>query len=176
MSLAETSAPAGDAPLVRWGDFLIGQKVTKDPPKAGPSPALWNPPRGTGFPCVLLFSALDGSGHIDGVDVLWVVLAPLYDGTSIPRALPWCAAVPSGGKPRWLCQTKSLPCAKGGGPASAGSEGLFATPHRQPLSLPYRQTAPLTQGSLAPAERPHQAGKPEFGKIEERATSVPRLR
>ena len=38
------------APLpgtLRWGDFLIGQKVTKDPPKAGPSPALWNPPRGT---------------------------------------------------------------------------------------------------------------------------------
>ena len=40
------------------GDFLIGQKVTKDPPKAGPSPALWNPPRGTGCACVLLFAAL----------------------------------------------------------------------------------------------------------------------
>ena len=52
-----------DVPILvgtlRWGDFLIGQKVTKDPPKAGPSPALWNPPRGTGYPCVLLFSALD---------------------------------------------------------------------------------------------------------------------
>ena len=44
------------------GDFLIGQKVTKDPPKAGPSPALWNPPRGTGCPCVLLVSALGPVG------------------------------------------------------------------------------------------------------------------
>ena len=43
---------------LRWGNFLTGQKVTKDPPKAGPSPALWNPPRGTGCPCVLLFAAL----------------------------------------------------------------------------------------------------------------------
>ena len=40
------------------GDFLSGQKVTKDPPKAGPSPALWNPPRGTGCACILLVSAL----------------------------------------------------------------------------------------------------------------------
>ena len=51
--------PAPQPGTLRWGDFLIGQKVTKDPPKAGPSPALWNPPRGTGYPCVLLFSALD---------------------------------------------------------------------------------------------------------------------
>ena len=50
--------PAPQLGTLRWGDFLIGQKVTKDPPKAGPSPALWNPPRGTGCPCVLLVSAL----------------------------------------------------------------------------------------------------------------------
>ena len=63
------------APLpgtLRWGDFLGGQKVTKDPPKAGPSPALWNPPRGTGCTCVLLVSALvlDGSHrwHGDTID------------------------------------------------------------------------------------------------------------
>ena len=53
------------APLpgtLRWGDFLGGQKVTKDPPKAGPSPALWNPPRGTGCACVLFVSALGLEG------------------------------------------------------------------------------------------------------------------
>ena len=44
------------------GDFLIGQKVTKDPPKAGPSPALWNPPRGTGWRVHLPFSALGPVG------------------------------------------------------------------------------------------------------------------
>ena len=50
--------PAPQPGTLRWGNFLTGQKVTKDPPKAGPSPALWNPPRGTGCPCVLLFAAL----------------------------------------------------------------------------------------------------------------------
>ena len=50
--------PAPPPGTLRFGDFLSGQKVTKDPPKAGPSPALWNPPRGTGCPCVLLVSAL----------------------------------------------------------------------------------------------------------------------
>ena len=50
--------PAPPVGTLRWGNFLTGQKVTKDPPKAGPSPALWNPPRGTGCACVLLFAAL----------------------------------------------------------------------------------------------------------------------
>ena len=36
--------PAPQPGTLRWGNFLTGQKVTKDPPKAGPSPALWNPP------------------------------------------------------------------------------------------------------------------------------------
>ena len=31
--------PAPQPGTLRWGDFLGGQKVTKDPPKAGPSPA-----------------------------------------------------------------------------------------------------------------------------------------
>ena len=41
------------------GDFLPDEKVTKESPKEGPSPSLWNPSRGTGCPCVLLFSALE---------------------------------------------------------------------------------------------------------------------
>ena len=55
-SLVETSAPAGDA--LRWAPFLRDEKWGKESPKAGPSPALWNPPRGTGCTCVLLVSAL----------------------------------------------------------------------------------------------------------------------
>ena len=63
ISLAENSAPAGDAPLgPRWARFLPDEKSGKESPKAGPSPALWNPPRGTGSPCVLLFSALGPVG------------------------------------------------------------------------------------------------------------------
>ena len=46
----------GDA--LRWAQFLSDEKLGKESPKAGPSPALWNPPRGTGCPCVLLVSAL----------------------------------------------------------------------------------------------------------------------
>ena len=43
---------------LRWARFLPDEKSGKESPKAGPSPALWNPPRGTGSPCVLLVSAL----------------------------------------------------------------------------------------------------------------------
>ena len=43
---------------LRWARFLPDEKSGKESPKAGSSPALWNPPRGTGSPCVLLFSAL----------------------------------------------------------------------------------------------------------------------
>ena len=46
----------GDA--LRWAPFLPDEKWGKESPKAGPSPALWNPPRGTGCPCVLLFAPL----------------------------------------------------------------------------------------------------------------------
>lgn len=34
------------------------------------------------------------------------------------------------------CQTKSLPCVKGGGPTQVGSEGLSGPRYRQPLSQP----------------------------------------
>ena len=47
---------------LRWAPFLSDEKGGKESPKAGPSPALWNPPRGTGCPCVLLFSALGRVG------------------------------------------------------------------------------------------------------------------
>ena len=45
-----------------YARFLPDEKLGKESPKAGPSPALWNPPRGTGSPCVLLFSALGPVG------------------------------------------------------------------------------------------------------------------
>ena len=47
---------------LRWARFLPDEKSGKESPKAGSSPALWNPPRGTGSPCVLLFSALGPVG------------------------------------------------------------------------------------------------------------------
>ena len=43
---------------LRWARFLNDEKSGEESPKAGPSPALWNPPRGTASPCVLLVSAL----------------------------------------------------------------------------------------------------------------------
>ena len=54
-------SPVGPSALpgtLRWALFLSDEKEGKESPKAGPSPALWNPPRGTGSPCVLLVSAL----------------------------------------------------------------------------------------------------------------------
>ena len=55
ISPVEPSALPG---TLRWARFLPDEKSGKESPKAGPSPALWNPPRGTGSPCVLLVSAL----------------------------------------------------------------------------------------------------------------------
>ena len=52
-------APLARGGALRWARFLPDEKSGKESPKAGPSPALWNPPRGTGSPCVLLVSALD---------------------------------------------------------------------------------------------------------------------
>ena len=50
--------PAPQPGTLRWARFLPDEKSGKESPKAGPSPALWNPPRGTGCTCVLLASAL----------------------------------------------------------------------------------------------------------------------
>ena len=50
------------AGTLRWAQFLSDEKLGKESPKAGPSPALWNPPRGTGRMCVPLFSALGPVG------------------------------------------------------------------------------------------------------------------
>ena len=46
---------------LRWGDFLPPESHQR-PPKAGPSPALWNPPHGTGWRVRLPLSALGPVG------------------------------------------------------------------------------------------------------------------
>ena len=89
-----TGLPARFAPQ---GNFLTGQKVTKDPPKAGPSPALWNPPRGTGCTCVRLVSALVRVGSHRWLAVLQFVLTPLVVHASIARAYPGGSGVPAAG-------------------------------------------------------------------------------
>ena len=58
ISPVEPSALPG---TLRWGNFLPPESHQR-PPKAGPSPALWNPPRGTGCLCVLLFAPLGSVG------------------------------------------------------------------------------------------------------------------
>ena len=60
--LRRSLSPLARGDALRWGDFLPDEKVTKESPKEGPSPSLWNPPRGTGCPCVLLVSALGPVG------------------------------------------------------------------------------------------------------------------
>ena len=42
----------------RWAQFLSDEKLGKESPKEGPFPSFGIHPRGTGCPCVLLFSAL----------------------------------------------------------------------------------------------------------------------
>ena len=57
-SMGSLFQPSGLGGTLRWARFLHDEKSGKESPKAGPSPALWNPPRGTGCTCVLLVSAL----------------------------------------------------------------------------------------------------------------------
>ena len=87
--------PAPPVGTLRWAPFLPDEKWGKESPKAGPSPALWNPPRGTRCPCVFLFSALSPVGSHRWLAVLWFGFTSLLVCTSIARAFPWCAAVPS---------------------------------------------------------------------------------
>ena len=61
-SFSTAQAQACQPGFAPQGDFLPDEKVTKESPKAGPFPALWNPPRGTWCPCVFLFSALGPVG------------------------------------------------------------------------------------------------------------------
>ena len=89
------------------GDFLIGQKVTKDPPKAGPSPALWNPPRGTGWRVHLPFSALGPvephrcPGSSTEVGYFCGSLCAYSQGLTLVRRCSqrWAAWLPAAGTP-----------------------------------------------------------------------------
>ena len=81
-------APLARGDALRWGDFLPPESHQR-PPKAGPSPALWNPPRGTGCPCVLLVSALSLVGSHRWLAVLWFRFTSLFLRPSTARALPW---------------------------------------------------------------------------------------
>ena len=58
-SMGSLFQPSGLVGTLRWTRFLPDEKSGKESPKAGPSPALWNPPRRYEAAwCVLLFSAL----------------------------------------------------------------------------------------------------------------------
>ena len=98
----------GAAPLpgtlrLRWARFLSDEKSGKESPKAGPSPALWNPPRrywveGASF----FFRPLARWGHIDGRIIRLGVPTPLPVHPSTARALPWkssCSQLPVDGLP-----------------------------------------------------------------------------
>ena len=80
--------PAPPPGTLRWAPFLSDEKEGKESPKAGPSPALWNPACSS-------FRPLDGWGHMDGMEVPQNTPASVETCTSIARALPGWAAVPS---------------------------------------------------------------------------------
>ena len=70
--------PAPPPGTLRWARFLPDEKSGKESPKAGPSPALWNPPRRYGAASAFFSSRpCSWQGHIDGVDILWVVPTPV---------------------------------------------------------------------------------------------------
>ena len=86
------------APLVgtlRWGDFLPPESHQR-PPKAGPSPALWNPPRRYGVEgAPFSIRPWTGSGHIDGGGFYRTCVLLCVFVLLSPVPYPWCAAVSS---------------------------------------------------------------------------------
>ena len=73
--------PAPPVGTLRWGDFLPDEKVTKESPKAGPFPALWNPPRRYGVASASFSSRpWAWQGHIDGIGIRLNVPASLMNG------------------------------------------------------------------------------------------------
>ncbi len=95
------------------------------PPKAGPSPALWNPPRGTGCTCVLLLAALGPVG------------SHRWHGNSIGSA---CSSAGASFYRQGLTLVKQLfPAADGlapGGGNSASGALLSPVQHQADKSLP----------------------------------------
>ena len=103
-SLLCTCQCGGDAP--RWGDFLPPESHQR-PPKAGPSPALWNPPRGTGWRVHLPLSALGpvGSHRCPGSSTEGIYfcgsLCGYLQGLTLVRRCSqrWAAWLPAAGTP-----------------------------------------------------------------------------
>ena len=125
------------SPSAWWGrsagpDFSAMRNRGKNRQRRGLPPPCGIHPAGTGCACVPLRSALGPVGSHGWCKLLGVVPASLAAGTSTPRALPWCAAVPSCGEPgfrRW--EHRISPSRPGGwnhlaiGPAAQGSLGWW---------------------------------------------------
>ena len=175
------------AGTLRWGDFLNGQKVTKDPPKAGPSPALWNPPCGTGCACVLFVSALVlvGSHRWRGTSTerayssVWLFF-DCQGLTLVSRCFQLTGARlllqgrPGGGNHQSVgpAAQSSLVWWQEQEPQQGGraESRLDAGPAWYPREVlrgerPKRVLVPFDRAKGTPSgERPHQAGKPNAGK------------
>ena len=176
---------------LRWAPFLSDEKEGKESPKAGPSPALWNPPRGTDCPCVLLFSALGrvGSHGWHGSSTEYTCFCGnLYfyrrgltlvgrcsqrsrarhsaAGTPLTRVRPW--------KERHhLTEKGALPIDLPGHPCDPtrawADHSLDAGPASYPREVlrgerPKWLFVHFGQSKWTPSgKRPHRAGKPELG-------------
>ena len=116
-TLHSSLAPAGSAPLgLPFSNFLGANQRPRRGRSAGPPFSAMRkrgknrqrrglpPPCGIhpavrDVPAFSLFRPLARWGHIDGMEILRNVPASLEHCTSIARASPWCATVPSCRKP-----------------------------------------------------------------------------
>ena len=106
------------------------------PPPCGIHPAV------LGVPASFSFQPLARWGHIDSVEILWVVLTSLYNSTSILRALPWPATVPScrgpGAKAPEHCRISCVVGCRGGACPSRIPQGNTREPTGRASHGPYR--------------------------------------
>ena len=184
---------AGDA--LRWARFLSDEKSGKESPKAGPSPALWNPPRGTGCTCVLLASALGLVGshrwcgtstestcfsgrqcfYRQGLTLVSRCSQRSAAGTPLLQVRPGHEnrqAVGPATRVAW-CGNSNRSHTKGNGPNLDLTQAQPRTP-REVLrgERPKRVLVSFARSKETPSgERPHQAGKPDCEKLKKGAPS-----
>ena len=142
--------PAPLAGTLRWARFLPDEKSGKESPKAGPSPALWNPPRRTGGGrAPFSVRPLVRWGHIDGL--------PVY---GMHLLLCWCILLPSGpysGEPLF--------------PAIGGRLPAAGTPHTG--VRPWKQRHGFTEKGMLSIDVPGHLCDPTKARAGHRIDAVP---
>ena len=135
--------PAPQPGTLRWARFLPDEKSGKESPKAGPSPALWNPPRWYGAgPAFFSVRPWTRSCHIDGVPFYRLYLLLCWYNLLPPEPYPGMQLFPvAGGRAQKApehCRISCVVGCRGGACPSRIPQGNTREPTGRASHGPYR--------------------------------------